>query len=280
MSGDIDWSEWRGGRDYVGKNNSRYSKNQYRFTDASCTVVEMQLSKGKSTRFEAVDLPLVTPYTWYTQAGNRTTMYAICNITDAVGTRRHLWMHRVLEGLTDDDEDKIVDHIDGDGLNNTKVNRRIGLKHGPINNNNVRMRKDNQSGYNGVWDYAEKQQIVVKYRVNGKEHGYSFSYGKKRTREQAMKLAIEARAAADARTGCENGRRPKFEEQTQTTKEESAPVVTKRKLTEEDGEDDLQCPDDETDPLGWLAFMKRTWKRQREARKEEKQRQRQQTSNE
>ena len=73
--------------------------------------------------------------------------------------------HRIAWKLMyNDDPIELIDHIDGNGLNNAIGNLRIANDH--LNGANSKISKNNKSGFKGVcWDKAKKKwlaQITVK----------------------------------------------------------------------------------------------------------------------
>lgn len=82
----------------------------------------------------------------------------------------------------------IVDHINGDGLDNRKINLRDGSK--GVNPRNAKIRKDNDSGITGVC--FTKGAWTVQWPENGtrKSKRFGSSYG---TEEEAKAAAIEFR---------------------------------------------------------------------------------------
>lgn len=77
-------------------------------------------------------------------------MYAACEIgTKTAGTRKHISLHRTLMNPPDD---MVVDHINGNGLDNRRVNLRICTR--AQNNHNKKKMGSNTSGFVGVYKYA------------------------------------------------------------------------------------------------------------------------------
>lgn len=111
------------------------------------------------------DVPLVTQYKWYIHrpSGNRYFYSHIC----VNNKRTSIKLHRLIMGCETCDG-TIVDHINGNTLDNRKSNLRICNHLG--NAQNAKKRKDNKTGYKGV----TKRHLVsgdryrAKIRINGK----------------------------------------------------------------------------------------------------------------
>lgn len=87
------------------------------------------------------DYELVIPFRWY--------VCRLGNIFYAVSSHygRSIKMHRLIRGVTD--ENVLIDHINGDGLDNTRENLRIATK--SENGRNARKRSSCSSNYKGVY---------------------------------------------------------------------------------------------------------------------------------
>lgn len=100
---------------------------------------------------------------WHPQKG-KGVLRAYRNIR-IDGSVKRLSMHRVIMGLEFGDP-RMVDHRDGNGLNNQKENLRI------CNNSENMMnrgpQKNNKSGYKGVSWVAGKNRWVSRLEVKGK----------------------------------------------------------------------------------------------------------------
>lgn len=104
------------------------------------------LTQGYEAIIDAADVPLVEGFNWCASvAGNR--VYAVRGVV-LDGKAATIWMHRVIMSPPDH---VLVDHRDGDGMNNRRKNLRIATK--TQNNRNTRKGKNNTSGFKGVsWD--------------------------------------------------------------------------------------------------------------------------------
>ena len=104
-------------------------------------AVEIALTQGKSAVVDDADAPLVAGYTWRAWR-HRNTWYArVWECKD--GVYKLLLMHRVI--LSDAEE---VDHFDGDGLNNRRVNLRASTTRN--NHRNMRVQSGRSSQFKGV----------------------------------------------------------------------------------------------------------------------------------
>lgn len=99
----------------------------------------ISLTRGYFAIVDKEDVPKVKRHKWHVQEG-RGTPYAHTTING-----KTLSMHRYLMG---GDNNKEIDHINRDGLDNRKSNLRYSTK--SQNRANVGIRKDNTSGYKGV----------------------------------------------------------------------------------------------------------------------------------
>src|SRR3990167_7773939 len=98
---------------------------------------EIALSQGKVMLVDEEDFEILSKYKW-TWFKSRYTEYAMTDL----GKRNRVLAHRFLMGSP---KQMLIDHIDGNGLNNCKVNLRICSI--VQNNRKARKRKDNTSGF-------------------------------------------------------------------------------------------------------------------------------------
>ena len=116
------------------------------------------LTQGLEALIDAADLPLIAGKSW--QARPRRDgkgHYAV----SSGGTR----MHRLLMGVWDH---RIVDHRDGDGLNNRRSNLRVGTQSG----NSVNRRTTPGKYLRGARPKKGKWQAYIKFQGRQRSLGY------------------------------------------------------------------------------------------------------------
>jgi len=107
-------------------------------------IAHVPLTKGHFTQIDAEDTDLIDRYNWQSLIGAK-TIYAKTNIPLPCGKLRSVYMHRL---IMRPDDGMHVDHIDGNGINNTKANLRVA--HAWQNMCNIGLPKTNTSGIKGV----------------------------------------------------------------------------------------------------------------------------------
>lgn len=106
------------------------------------------------------DFWVLNKYKWHTYKSRKKYIYAARRMYLA-GKRKFVLMHReILCPLNSKD---ICDHKDGNGLNNQRSNLRLCLN--AENVRNQKRRKDNSSGFKGVYwsKVANKWQSYIKF---------------------------------------------------------------------------------------------------------------------
>jgi hypothetical protein len=118
------------------------------------------LTKGYEAVIDVEDAHLVEGFNWWASVGVRTVYARRTNFSDI--PRQSEKMHRVIMACP---EDKVVDHIDGDGLNNRRSNMRIVSR--AENTCNRRITLKSTSGFKGV--SADKGSWRAQISVGGKQ---------------------------------------------------------------------------------------------------------------
>lgn len=133
---------------------------------------------------DASDVPLVSGYCWLAHKGRYTNYAGRTDYT--CGKKRWQMMHRLIMDCPDG---MVVDHIDGDGLNNRRSNLRLALP--SQNASNRKRHSNNTSGHTGVYFHQRDGDWRARISVNGsRRHLGSFS-----CQEAAMAAYAEASAA-------------------------------------------------------------------------------------
>lgn len=156
------------------------------------------LTQGQFAIVDAEDYEFLNQWKWYAERAEN-TFYAVRDIR-VDGKKKNVRMHRLVDNTP---AGLFTDHIDGNGLNNTKKNLRpVTHQENMINNKRW---KQNKSGHRGVsWHKTEKMwyaQITVNSKniYIGRFHEISdavAAYEKKRSEVRANQITREEPAYA------------------------------------------------------------------------------------
>lgn len=130
---------------------------------------------GYKVLIDDEDYEKLTSYTWYINRNAerlKNKIYYECKIKDITG-RHTIRLHRVIMNLKTGDG-FVVDHINGNTLDNRKANLRICT-----NKENVRNQKKsikNTSGYKGVTFNKRDRKYQAYIRVDGRRKGLGYYY--------------------------------------------------------------------------------------------------------
>lgn len=114
---------------------------------------KISLTLGKQALVDDIDYPVLMAWKWRAVKG-RHTYYAVHS--QRIGKRTfHIKMHRLLLG----DKDNIIDHKDGNGLNNQRKNlRECTYQQNKANSQHIK----SKSGYKGVFPRNGSWVSVIK----------------------------------------------------------------------------------------------------------------------
>ena len=135
-------------------------------------VAYVPLTQGYEAIIDAADVPLVCGFNWHACPAPG-TLYA--NRTDySKNNQVTVAMHRIImsqpKGL-------MIDHQDGNGLNNRRNNLRLATS--SQNNCNSRIRIDNTSGLKGIFLVKKTGKWRARITVNKKENHLGYFLSKK-----------------------------------------------------------------------------------------------------
>ena len=174
-----------------------YKNNRYRYV---ADYIEVEIYGHKKYHIGQIDIDFLNRFTERTwgalKEGNN--FYMVSRATKKFPDRPYF--HRlVLTGVD------IVDHRNGNGLDNRKKNLKDGSD--GVNQNNQALRDDNTSGTNGVSFDKTNKGWRAQWYENGVQRSMYFSIKNYGSDEKAKQKAIEYRQSMNVITGCLNGER-------------------------------------------------------------------------
>ena len=133
--------------------------------------------------YDDKDENIIKAYTWYLCRGKSFNGLIVC--AKVPGVHRTIFLHRVILSPPDG---YFVDHINMNRLDNRRCNLRIATK--AQNSYNRPARRDNTSGYKGVWfrSNVKNKCWIAEIRINGKK----IHIGTYQTKEEAALAYNEA----------------------------------------------------------------------------------------
>jgi hypothetical protein len=175
--------------------------NTWRYTDASRSVIEIKLSKEKHALFDAEFKDVVLKYKWHVLAHSH-ILYAVASVRN-----RTVYMHRLILDLVNSQQ--IVDHDDGDGLNNVMSNLIVTTQ--AQNLHNMKMYAPNKSGENAISLDETNNRWRFQWHIDKKRKVkyFSFCSRSQMTKEEAFEAAKCFRDEVYSAIGNRNGVRPK-----------------------------------------------------------------------
>lgn len=124
----------------------------------------IKLTHGLHTEVSDEDFESLSKYKWHTKVCKYTAYACRSERGSCNSYRKQILMHRFLLGTR---EGEMVDHIDGNGLNNTRENIRIVTA--GQNNMNRRLKSHGKSSkYKGVSRYKGRKKWVAHITKDGK----------------------------------------------------------------------------------------------------------------
>lgn len=134
--------------------------------DEDGTFFRVNLVKGGEAFVLPEDVDLVRGFTWRLHIRSRSNRkpYARTQVRLPSGRRVWVWMHRVIMGLSIESE-RVVDHKDGDGLNNRRGNLRVALDKQNCRNRRSRV---GVTGFKGVTKRGKRFAATI--MINRKTH--------------------------------------------------------------------------------------------------------------
>ena len=165
------------------------NKRQIQFYGDAAYVT---LTRGFVATIDAADAEIVAKHNWNVKPSQR-TFYARTSLYDpATKLQKCAHLHTI---IVRPPQGYVIDHIDGDGLNNQRANLRVVRP--SENMKNSRKRTNNKSGVKGV-----RADPSGKWRADIKSDGKRHYLGLFQTKE----MAAEAYAMASSRLHGEFGR--------------------------------------------------------------------------
>ena len=125
-------------------------------------AVEIPLTLGMIAIVDEADVPLVQSIKWHASKSTFGVYYARGRVLRD-GKSIRVYMHRFLINTPDD---AVVDHVDGNKLNNRRCNLRICNM--AQNMKNLSRRSDNTTGFTGVSFDSSRSVYAAYINVNGK----------------------------------------------------------------------------------------------------------------
>lgn len=131
------------------------------------------------------DLPLLQAYCWHVDNNG----YVARNLKTPDGKKTKEYLHRELMGLSKGDA-RVVDHIDGNKLNNQRSNLRVCTDQQNACNRAIQV--NNTSGFKGVFchkDTKRKKRWQALIQVNGRRRSLGYHLTAEAAHEAYCKAA-------------------------------------------------------------------------------------------
>lgn len=150
---------------------------------------QIQLTKGCVTSVDDDIFEVIGNLKWHAHHNGKTT-YAIRNYVVSPGKRRRIPLHHVVMGYPLNKFE--VDHIDGNGLNNQRINLRIVSHRDNCLNKDTHREGNGRSKYPGVYKAMSKGKWFSQIHIPGNPRKY---LGVFPTELEAHQAYMKAKAA-------------------------------------------------------------------------------------
>jgi hypothetical protein len=121
----------------------------------------------RGVRVDDEDRWLLEQFRWRKRSDGYVIRSLYIGWIDGAYRYKRLYLHRLIMNASPGD---IVDHINGDRLDNRRCNLRVVTQHINMQNRSLRPHARNTSGYRGVvWD-KRRRKWAARAKTNGKQH--------------------------------------------------------------------------------------------------------------
>ena len=182
--------------------NCKYKNNRYRYVN---DYIEVEIYGKKKYHIAQIDKEFLNRFTERTWSAHKRGNTFYMESSKTIKFPYIQKFHRLIAPEAD-----IVDHRNGNGLDNRKKNLRDGS--GGVNENNRAQRDDNTSGTTGISFHKRDNTWCAQWSENGARKRMYFSIEKYGSDEKAKQKAIEHRKSMNKITGCTNGTRKNLAE--------------------------------------------------------------------
>ena len=118
----------------------------------------ISLTRGKHAIVDAADYPALSKYKWFAQPTERGHTFYACRSRKGRALSMHRQIMKPPKGM-------VVDHINGNGLDNRRCNLRICTQ--LQNSQNTHRRRPGKSRFRGVFPRGEKWEAAIQH--NGEQ---------------------------------------------------------------------------------------------------------------
>jgi len=123
---------------------------------------EIQLTKGQFAIVDDEMYDYLNQWKWFANNHNG-KFYVVRNITVSNNKQNKIYMHRL---ILKPEKNMVIDHLNGDGLDNRKCNLRICTHAENMRNSKISI--NNKSGYKGVSYQENRNNYRAQIKFNNK----------------------------------------------------------------------------------------------------------------